>query len=157
VSRRRSRKAIGQAQSDRIVAASWAGTAALTVTAVGAAITPALKVPAFIVAVAMFAVGTGLFVAALVVAAGRSRRDEIGMGGLFFLQGAAPRGVQLHLLGSLVAQSLVALVTAAARPYTSLAFGILAPVYGLGLVGLWAARHGTFASRDEVRRPGPRP
>ena len=129
------------------MAASWIGSAVFAVTAIGDAITSSLKWPAFVVAVGMFAVGTGLFVAALVIAAGRSRREEIGMGGLFFLQGSAPRDVQWHLLGSLIAQVVIAFATAAARPYTSLAFGILAPVYGLGLTGLWAARHGTFGPR----------
>lgn len=134
-----------------MIRASWIGTAALAITAIGDVITPAFKVPAFLVAVAMFAVGTGLFIAALVVAAGRSREHEIGMGGLFFLQGSAPRSVQVQLLGSLAVEVVVALATAGAKPYTSLAFGILAPVYGLGIAGLWAARHGTFAPR--VIRP----
>jgi hypothetical protein len=138
---------------DRIIAASWIGTALLTITAVGDVITPAFKIPAFVVAVAMFAVGTGLFVAALVLAAGRSRSAEIGMGGLFFLQGAAPANIQRHLLGSLAVEVAVAFATAAAKPYTSLAFGILAPVYGMGLAGLWAARHGEFGPRaPRVRR-----
>src|SRR5581483_8218546 len=36
-----------------------------------------------------------------------------------------------------------------------LAFGFLLPVYGLGLCGLWGARHGTFADRPPPphRRP----
>lgn len=139
--------------NDRIVLASWVGTALFALTAVGDVVTPAFKIPAFVVAVALFAVGTGLFVAALVVAAGRSRAAEIGMGGLFFLQGAAPRNVQFQLIGSLAVEIAVAFATAASKPYTSLAFGILAPVYALGLTGLWGARHGQFAPRaPRVRR-----
>lgn len=133
--------------NDRLIAASWIGTALFAVTAIGDVITASLKWPAFVVAVAMFVVGTGVFIGALVVAAGRSRREEIGMGGLFFLQGSASRDIQVQLLGSLGAQVAIAFATAAAKPYTTLAFGILAPVYGLGLAGLWAARHGTFGSR----------
>jgi hypothetical protein len=132
---------------DRVIAASWAGTALLAVTAVGDVVTASLKWPAFVVAVAMFVVGTGVFVGALVIAAGRSRREEIGMGGLFFLQGSAGRDVQVRLLGSLGVQVVIAFATASAKPYTTLAFGILAPMYGLGLAGLWAARHGTFGPR----------
>ena len=133
--------------NDRLILASWVGTALFAITAVGAAISPDLKVEAFVVAVGLFIVGTGLFIAALVLGAGRSRQHEIGMGGLFFLQGAAPRPVQVHMLGSLAAEVAVAFATAGARPYTSLAFGILTPVYGLGLAGLWAARHGEFPAR----------
>ena len=35
--------------NDTVVRASWVGTAALTITSVGAAISPAFKVPAFVV------------------------------------------------------------------------------------------------------------
>ena len=133
--------------TDRVIAASWIGTALFAVTAIGDAITASLKWPAFVVALALFVTGTGVFIAALVIAAGRSRREEIGMGGLFFLQGSASRTVQWHLLGSMGAQVVVAFATASVRPYTTLAFGILVPVYGLALAGLWAARHGTFGPR----------
>ena len=132
---------------DRVIAASWIGTALFAVTAVGDVITASLKWPAFIVAVGMFVVGTGVFIGALAIAAGRSRQYEIGMGGLFFLQGSARRDIQFQLLGSLGAQVVIAFATAGAKPYTTLAFGILAPIYGLGLTGLWAARHGTFGPR----------
>ena len=66
---------------------------------------------------------------------GRSREVEIGIGGLYFLAGTAPRIVQLHLLGSSAAEVVVAFATASARPFTSLAFGMLVPVYGLGCCG----------------------
>ena len=33
---------------------------------------------------------------------------------------------------------------ASIRPFTAVAFGILAPMLGLGLMGLWGARHGRF-------------
>ncbi len=42
-------------------------------------------------------------------------------------------------------------------PYTAVAFGVLAPMLGLGLIGLWGARYGTFPARDDERgrRPAP--
>ena len=60
-----------------------------------------------------------------------------------------------RLLGSFAVEVAVALATAGARPFTSLAFGLLVPVYGLGLAGLWAARYGTFGPRQSTppRRP----
>jgi hypothetical protein len=63
--------------------------------------------------------------------------------------------VRTNLLGALAAQVAVAVLTASVRPYTTLAFGTLVPVYGLGLCGLWAARHGSFGSRVVARRAGP--
>lgn len=59
----------------------------------------------------------------------------------------------------LAAQVIVAVATAIARPNTlqegaqgssrgsTLAFGVLVPVLGLGLNGLWAATYGTFGAR----------
>ena len=138
---------------DRLVGASWAGTAAFTITAVVAAAVDAdaARLVATVVALALFAAGIVAFLAAYAVAVGRSREDAIGIGGLYFLAGrtTAPRATKRALLASLTVQTVVALATAGARPYTSLAFGILVPMYGLGLTGLWGARHGTF----ERRRP----
>ena len=106
----------------------------------------------------LFFAGIGLFFWAYAVAVNRSRTDLIGMGGLFFLAGTAPRSVQRSLLGSLAVEVVVGLVTAAVHPFTPLAFGVLAWMYGLALCGLWAARYGTFPPRppEEKRRRGPR-
>jgi hypothetical protein len=86
---------------------------------------------------------------AYAVAVGRSRTDLIGIGGLFFLAGSAPRSVQRPLIASLVAEVVIAGVTASTRIYTPLAFGVLVPMYGLGLMGLWGARFGTFPPRPD--------
>ena len=137
--------------SDAIVRASWAGTAVFAVTAALAAVVggTATTVPAAAVALALFAAGIGLFFWAYAVAVNRSRTDAIGIGGLFFLagEGTAPAHVRRALLGALAVQTAVGLGTAAARPFTSLAFGVLVPLYGLALTGLWGARHGRFGSR----------
>ncbi len=131
-----------------IVRASWGGTAAFALTAVAATIAPgALTAVAVAVALALFAAGCVVFLWAYAIAVGRSRTDAIGIGGLFFLAGSAPRAVQLHLMGSFAVEVVVALVTASVRPFTGLAFGTLVPVFGLGLAGLWAARYGTFGPR----------
>jgi hypothetical protein len=55
--------------------------------------------------------------------------------------------VRRHLLASAAVEVVVALLTAGLRPYTGLAFGILVPVYGLGLAGLWGATRGTYEAR----------
>ena len=41
-------------------------------------------------------------------------------------------------------QCVVAVTVASVRPFTVAAFAVLVPMYGLGLNGVWAARHGTF-------------
>lgn len=133
--------------ADPLVRAAWAGTAAFTATAVAAVVTEVVRGVAVAVAVVLFAAGTVAMVLALTRAAGRSRTDDVTVPGVFFLQGSAPKDVRRHLLGATVVQTAVAFATAGARPFTSLAFGILVPVYGLGLAGLWGARHGEFAPR----------
>lgn len=134
----------------RIIQASWAGTVVFTVTAVlAAAMLGSIRYVAVAVAFVLFALGCGAFFWGYWLAVQRSRTHEIGIGGLFFLAGkdTAPPRVKWLLLGSLATQVLVAFVTAGARPYTTLAFGMLAPVFGLGCIGLWAARYGQFGAR----------
>jgi hypothetical protein len=133
----------------RIVQASWWGTAVFTVTAIAATVAPnALGEVAFVVAVVLFFAGCAAFVAAYTRAVSRSRHEAVAVSNLFFLTGdTAPPAVRRSLLGSLAVQGGVALATAIARPYTSLAAGTLVPVYGLALCGLWASHHGKFAPR----------
>jgi hypothetical protein len=99
-----------------------------------------IAVVSLVVGVALFVAGGALMAYALVVAAGRSRQFTIDVGGLFYSQ--APKELKL----ALGAQVAISLVAATLRPSAS--FLILAPIFGLGLCGLWGARHGTFPMRE---------
>ncbi|MET0902292.1 MAG: hypothetical protein ABWZ52_03550, partial [Acidimicrobiales bacterium] len=68
--------------------------------------------------------------------------------GLFLLAGdVAPRPTR-RALRIATAIEIVAVVAAASiRPYSEVAFGILAPMFGLGLMGVWGGRHGEFPPR----------
>jgi hypothetical protein len=133
----------------RITRASWWGTALFALTAAAAAAVPdQMEAVAFVVAVVLFFAGCVAFAVAYGTAVSRSRERLIGVANLFFLTGdVAPPHVRRTLLGSLGVEVAVALATAIARPYSSLAAGTLVPMYGLGLCGLWASRHGTFPPR----------
>ena len=132
----------------RLPLLSWIGTAVFTITAVAAVFASAFEVVAATTALVLFAIGIVVFLWSYAVAIGRSRTDAIGIGGLYFLAGdVAPASVRRSMMLSLAVETAVALATASARPFTSLAFGILVPVYGLGLAGLWGARYGTFGAR----------
>ncbi len=143
--------------------ASWWGTGIFSATALAAsvvgglgsndALTRVVEAVAFAVAVGLFLAGCVLFLAAYARGVARSRTDEVAVTNLFFLPGGVPSGVRRSLFGSLAVQVIMALGTAIARPYTSLAAGALVPMYGLGLCGLWSARHGTFAPRKSPARP----
>lgn len=131
-----------------IIAASWVGTGIFAAVATVATLLPDEAArPAAYVDIALFAVGVVAFLWAYGIAVARSRSDAIGIGGLFFLAGSAPRDVRVRLLTALAVQTAIAIVSASIRPYTAVAFGILVPLFGLGLTGLWGARHGTFPPR----------
>ena len=102
---------------------------------------------AAVVAGGLFLIGCVVFLWAFSRALDRSRREMIGIGGLYFLAGCAPSSVRRRLLTLLAAQVVVATVAAAIRPFTSLAVGVLVPMFGLGLCGLWGALHGEFPAR----------
>jgi hypothetical protein len=142
-----------------ILRVNQVGTALFVATATLAAVVfsgPA-KVVGVIVALALFAIGVWTFLWSYWSAVQRSRVDQIAVTQLYFLVGeVVDRRVKRWMMGLLTLQCVVALATALARPSTegaagsTLAFGILVPMFGLGLNGLLAAHHGTF----EPRRAG---
>ena len=128
-----------------LVKASWLGTAVFAVSATLSVAFDGLRVVGVVVALALFAVGIVAFLMAFAIGVERSRLEEVTVPGLFFLSGSTPTRVRRLLLGAVFVQTVIAFTSASLRPFTSVAFGILVPMYGLGVAGLWAARHGTFA------------
>lgn len=133
-----------------IVNASFAGTGALLVTAgLGVLAPDDLGTITAITAGGLFAIGVVAFLWGYANGVVRSREEKITLGGLFFLSGTAPPVVRFRLRLALVVQIVLATVAAAVRPYTAVAFAVLAPMFGLGLMALWGARFGTFFPRDD--------
>lgn len=135
----------------KIIILSWAGTALFAVTATLSTLVESTRVVGVVVALVLFCLGCVAFLLAFFMAVQRSRTEEIGMGGLYFLAGSAPPFIVRMMMAALGVQLLVAFASASIRPFTSVAFGILVPMYGLGLAGLWAARYGTFSCRKKLR------
>lgn len=138
--------------------ASWAGTAVFVLTAVAADVWPTrFESIALVVAGALFTAGFLVFVWGFLLVAARSRTERLELAQVWFLTGSpTPPAVRRSLLGALAVQVVAGLATAAVRPYTSLAAGVLVPIYGLALCGLWAARHARFPPRPrQERRAGP--
>lgn len=113
------------------------------------------RVVIVVVSLSLFAVGVGAFLLGFFAAVQRSRESQISVSQLFFLTGTvAPRDVKIPMLAALGMQTVVGIAAAIARPSTDgkagsvLAFGVLVPMLGLGLNGLWASRHGVFDDRD---------
>lgn len=134
-----------------IINLSWAGTGVYVALAIAGSIVPDwFATPTAVVSVALFFVGCVVFLWAYAIAVSRSRRDLIGIGGLYFLAGTAPKVVRFRLRLSLAVQIVAAIASSSIRPFTPMAFGFLVPVFGLGLSGLWGARYGTFERRADA-------
>ena len=131
-----------------IINLSWAGSAVYTALAIAGTIAPDwFATPTAVVSIVLFFIGCVVLLWAYAVAVSRSRHDSIGIGGLYFLAGTAPKVVRFRLQLSFAIQIVAAIASSSIRPFTPMAFGFLVPVFGLGLSGLWGARYGTFAPR----------
>ena len=140
-----------------IVRFNLVASAFFTVVAVVSAVVfdDVFRVVVVVVSLALFAVGVATYLVGFFAAVQRSRDSQIAVSQLFFLTGSvAPRDVKVPMLAALAAQTIVGIAAAVARPSTDgkagsvLAFGVLVPMLGLGLNGLWASRHGAFDERD---------
>ena len=129
----------------------WRGPvpAVFLVAAVAATLAPdALGGPFAVLSCALFVVGCVTFLMAYALAVSRSRHEALGIGGIYFLDRRARRRcVRFRLLAALGVQVAVAVAAASVRPFTAAAFGVLAPMFGLGLAGLWGSRYGMFPAR----------
>lgn len=113
------------------------------------------------VAVGCFSVGVVVFLWSYWTAVQRSRRDNIAVASLYFLvDHCAPKSVMRIMNVLLAVQVVVGIVTASIRsstdgkPGSTLAFGILVPMMGLGFNGLWGAFYGTFRPRSDIKGAG---
>ena len=139
----------------RIIGLSWAGTVLFAVTALPAANgVDAFEVPAVAVSLGLFVASIFLSLVALARAAVRAprRQERITVGGLFLLQGSAPKPVRRLLLGSVAASVAVAVATITTAP-----FSVLQPMFPMALCAWWGARHGTFPRVVDPNPPGARP
>ncbi len=143
-----------QAEGRDILRACWAGTGVFTAVAVLTTAFPdPMAVPIAVVSLVLLAAGCAAMLWAFQRALQRSRYELIGVGSLYFLAGCAPPTVRLSMMAALALELVVALAAASVRPFTASAFGILVPVYALGLSGAWGARHGTFPPRLSATTP----
>jgi len=132
-----------------IVLASWIGDALFAVTAIPVALgVDAFDDPAVVVALVLFFASLVVWCWALGLAAVRTTRgDDVQVWSLFLLEGPVPARVRWLLYGSVAVSLAITVASASANP-----FGVLVPMYPLGLVGLWGARHGVYPPRKSMPR-----
>ena len=141
-----------------LLVASRAGTVVLCVAVAVGVVWPAgAAVAAQVVALVLFGAGSLAFGRAYAVAVRRSRFAHVSTLAAFVQMPGAPRSLRIELRVAVALQCAAGFAGAAIRPFGPLAFGILACVYGLGVIALWGAGFGTFADRSprpERRRHG---
>lgn len=152
----------GGSAGSLIVQANLIGTVLFVVTSIAAAVTfgATERAVAAAVALALFFAGIVTFLWSFWNAVQRSRSELVAVTQLYLLLGdVAPRTVRRPMLAAVAVQSVVGLATALGRanapdgsPGTSLALGVLVPLFGFGLNGLWAAFHGEYRERTDPHR-----
>ena len=129
-----------------LLVADLVGTAIFLVVTIVNGLTQAgaAQIASLAVALVLFLGGCGAFAIGFLRAVGRSREEDIHLAGLFYLTGSAPEPVRKAFLYTWFAQMAIAFgAIAVARP----PFGVMAPVWGIGLITWWASLHATFPPR----------
>lgn len=145
-----------------IVQANLIGTVLFALSAITAAVTfgSTERAVAAAVALVLFFTGIVAFAWSFWNAVQRSRTELVAVTQLYLLLGSvAPASVRRPMLAALALQFAVGLATAIGRanapdgsPGTSLALGVLVPLFGFGMNGLWAAFHGEYRERTDPLR-----
>ncbi len=136
-----------------LVNASFAGTGALLVAGVAGVASPDdFGGLTAIVSGGLFAVGVVAFLYGYAAGVVRSGDEHVTLAGLFFLAQTAPKVIRFRLRIAFAVQIVLAVAAAVARPYTSVAFAVLAPMLGLGLMATWGARYGAFRPKEPSER-----
>lgn len=108
-----------------------------------------------VVSLVLFSAGIATSLWAYTTALERSRSEEVGVANLFLLSGeTAPKPVKRAMSCALAVQVVSALVGASVgvagleeNQLNALAFGVLVPMFGIGMNGAWAARYGSYGPR----------
>jgi hypothetical protein len=137
---------------DGLVNLLFAGTGALVGTSLAGALLPdTFSIVHAILSGVLFAIGTGAMLWGYALGVSRSRAVVVTMAGLFFLAGgAAPADVARRFRIALAVEVVVVVAAALARPDSNMPFGVLAPMFALGLMAVWGGRYGVFDARADL-------
>lgn len=98
--------------------------------------------------VLLFFVGGGIFLLGFWNAVQRSKAEIVNLPVLLgFDSGAIAPTKRWRLWAPLLITTVVSIAGATFRPFTQQAFGILAPLFGLGVIALWTSRFARFERR----------
>ena len=130
-----------------LIKISGIGTALFLATGIAASIQSAFEVVYVIVSLAMFSMGVVLGLRAFAQSVSRSRYEIITTIDLVKIPPSAPKSAKAILYGSLALEVIGSIVLASMQSSTNFAFGILASLFALGNLNMWAIMNGTFKKR----------
>lgn len=111
-----------------------------------------LRVPLVALACVAFVAGAALMAAGVVIGSARSREEFVTLGGLLLMAAPHHPPARRRLLRVLAGvQSVAGVGAAVSRPFTTVAFAVLVPMFGLGVMAWVGARDGDFDPRSDGR------
>jgi len=135
-------------RSDCLIKLSGIGTALFLLTGVVASIQSAFEIVYVIVSLAMFSIGVLLGMKAFAQSVSKSRYEIITTIDLIKLPQGTPQRTKVILYGSLAVEIIGSIVLASLQSSTNFAFGILASLFALGSLNMWAIMNGRFQKRS---------
>ena len=136
------------AKSNYLVKLSGIGTALFLITGVIATVQSAFEIIYVIVSLTMFSIGVLLGMRAFAQSVSKSRYEIITTIDLIKLPQGTPQRTKVILYGSLAVEIIGSIVLASLQSSTNFAFGILASLFALGSLNMWAIMNGRFQKRS---------
>ena len=126
------------AKSNYLVKLSGIGTTLFLITGVIATIQSAFEIIYVIVSLTMFSIGVLLGMRAFAQSVSKSRYEIITTIDLIKLPKATPQKIKVVLYGSLAIEVIGSIALASMQPSSNFAFGVLASLFALGSLNMWA-------------------
>jgi hypothetical protein len=138
---------MSQHETDYLTKFSVIGTVVFITVGTIASIQSAFEIIFVILSLAMFTIGVTLGMKAFAKSVSRSRYEIIMTIDLIKLPQGTPRKPKIKLYGSLGAEVIGSILFASLQSSTNFAFGILASLFALGNLNMWAIMNGRFQKR----------
>jgi hypothetical protein len=138
---------MSQHETDYLTKFSVIGTVVFITVGTIASIQSAFEIIFVILSLAMFTIGVTLGMKAFAKSVSRSRYEIIMTIDLIKLPQGTPRKPKIKLYGSLGAEVMGSILFASLQSSTNFAFGILASLFALGNLNMWAIMNGRFQKR----------
>ena len=147
VVQKKSDKTMSQVKAENLTKFSAGGTLLFLIVGVIASIESKIEILFVIVSLSMFAIGVLLGLRAFLQSISRSRFEVITTIDLIKLPQNTSSGIKATLYGSLAIEIIGSVIFASIQSSTNFAFGILASLFALGNLNMWAIMNGTFKKR----------